>query len=157
MQPKDFSNVEPKLVIEEYFNGTFQGTGIFFDRFGNQKRSFIVDLVCSTKDGVTYFDENLTYENGEKLSRVYTIKKISDNYYEATADGVEGIAKIDSFGNVLRWKYTLLQDINGSIWRLNFDDWMFLQPNGVVLNRAKAYKWGIFLGELFMSVTKIKS
>ena len=38
---------------------------------------------------------------------------------------------------------------------MTFDDWMFLQEDGVVLNRAYASKFGIGLGEIFMSVQKL--
>ena len=39
-------------------------------------------------------------------------------------------------------------------WRVAFDDWMFLQPGGIVLNRATVTRWGIEVGTLTVSFAK---
>ncbi len=31
---------------------------------------------------------------------------------------------------------------------MSFDDWMFLQPDGILINRAKVRKWGFELGSV---------
>jgi hypothetical protein len=31
---------------------------------------------------------------------------------------------------------------------VKFDDWMFLQPDGILMNRARVTKWGIAIGEV---------
>jgi hypothetical protein len=36
----------------------------------------------------------------------------------------------------------------GSDWVLSLDDWMFLQPDGVLLNRATMSKFGFRVGEI---------
>ncbi len=43
-------------------------------------------------------------------------------------------------------------EIDGGTWRVQFDDWLFLQANGVIINRARIRKWGFDLAEvsLFM-------
>ncbi len=38
--------------------------------------------------------------------------------------------------------------------RVDFDDWMFLQPDGVLLNRAKIGNFGFNLGGRFLSVSR---
>ncbi len=37
---------------------------------------------------------------------------------------------------------------------MKFDDWMFLQPGGVVINRARVSKWGIDIGEVTLFFSK---
>ena len=37
---------------------------------------------------------------------------------------------------------------------MSFDDWMFLQPGGVLLNKAKMSKFGINLGQILISFSK---
>ena len=39
-------------------------------------------------------------------------------------------------------------------WRVSFDDWMFLQPDGVLVNRARVKKWGFEIGEVTLFFTK---
>ena len=51
-------------------------------------------------------------------------------------------------GNALNWTYTLDLPVGGSTWRVAFDDWMFLQPDGVMINRAKISKLGLEIGSV---------
>ncbi|MEW5755544.1 MAG: CIA30 family protein [Pseudomonadota bacterium] len=43
-----------------------------------------------------------------------------------------------------------IQCVDDKTWKVHFDDWMFLQPNGVLINRAKMSKFGIELGEVIL-------
>lgn len=155
MKPEDFANHEPALSLEKFFNGEVRGSGVFYDRFGSVKTSFVVTLHGVPSENGMTLEETLLYSNGERVDRTYHVRKISEHTYEASADGLVGNARIESYGNVLRWRYVLAQPIGSQVWHLRFDDWMMLQPTGVVLNRAKAYKWGIFLGEVFMSIERV--
>ena len=156
MKPEDFKDKALKLVPEEYFSGPTRGHGVFFNRFRNLKTSFIVDLVGSW-DGnkILSLKESLRYEDGTKSDRTFTITKLSDHEYSVEMADLDGPGKIEVFGNCMRWSYRLRQDVGGGkIVTLTFDDWMFLQEDGVILNRAYASKFGIDLGEVFMSVRK---
>ena len=42
MNIEKFGKNEPKLKLEDYFNGKTEAWGLFHDRFGNLKRSFKV-------------------------------------------------------------------------------------------------------------------
>jgi hypothetical protein len=61
---------------------------------------------------------------------------------------VVGTARGDAYGNAVNWRYDLDLRVNGKTWRMRFDDWMFLQPNGVLINRSRVSKWGIAVGEV---------
>jgi hypothetical protein len=39
---------------------------------------------------------------------------------------------------------------------VKFDDWMFLQPGGVLLNRARMSKFGVELGQVTLSFMKLE-
>jgi hypothetical protein len=47
--------------------------------------------------------------------------------------------------------------VGGSTWRVVFDDWMFLQPGGVMINRAKITKWGLEIGSVTLFFAKLGS
>ncbi len=154
MDVASFKDKAPPFRIEEFFKGRTIGEGIFFDRFGKVQTSFVVTLEGSYEGEIFNLKEDLVYENGEKLERIYRIKKLDDHRYEVTNADLVGPGLIESYGNTLKWTYTLNQKIGESIWALNFEDWMFLQPKGTVLNRAYASKLGIGIGEVFMSIRK---
>lgn len=155
MNIKNFESEKLSFKIEDYFQGKSEGTGVFFDRFGDLQRRFIVVLDTKTEGDITTMSEVLTYSDGEVNKRIFTITKKSEHLYEVTADGVVGTGTIESYGNALKWSYVLAQPIKGSIWHLTFDDWMFLQENNVVINKASAYKWGIHVGDVIMSLKKL--
>lgn len=55
-----------------------------------------------------------------------------------------------SAGNALQWTYTLLVEVDGKTWEVAFDDWMFLQPDQVVINRTEMSKFGLKVGDVTM-------
>ena len=65
-----------------------------------------------------------------------------------------GEASGQTAGNALRWNYTLRLPVDGKEYEVQFDDWMFQIDERVVLNRATMRKFGITLGEVFLSFTK---
>jgi len=153
MRPIDFSNNTPKFSIQDYFSTPRLGQGMFFDRFGTARTSFTAKLSGRNANGVLFLDELLTYSNGNTLKRTYVIKSIGENKFSLECPDLASPGTIEQSGNALQWKYSLKQDINGSIWTLKFNDWMFLQPDGeTVLNRAIASKFGIDVGEVLMTV-----
>tara|TARA_X000001036_G_C20257810_1_gene634901 strand:+ start:69 stop:644 length:576 start_codon:yes stop_codon:yes gene_type:complete len=154
MKTEDFIGQQPRLVLEDYFVGQTKAWGMFHDRFGNLKRQFLVDISGSWDGEMLILDENFVYADGEIDRRIWKITKINNNTYKGTADDVIGVAKGSTFGNALNWTYEMDLKVGGSSYRVKFNDWMYLQPNGVLLNRAEISKWGIQLGVVTLSFQK---
>jgi hypothetical protein len=154
MDPADFSDKEPQLVLEDYFLGNTSAWGIFQDRFGNLRRQFEVEIVGSMDDGVLVLDERFIYDDGERETRVWRIDRLSEGNYVGIADDVVGMAVGRANGNALNWKYDLDLKVGKRTWRVHFDDWMFLQSDGVLINRAKVTKFGLEIGEVTIFFSK---
>ena len=154
MKTEDFIGQQPRLVLEDYFVGQTKAWGMFHDRFGNLKRQFLVDIKGSWDGERLVLDENFVYADGEIDRRIWKITKINNNTYTGTADDVIGVAKGSTFGNALNWSYEMDLKVGGSSYRVKFNDWMYLQPDGVLLNRAEISKWGIQLGIVTLSFQK---
>lgn len=155
MRPVDFAGTEPQLVFEEYFQGKTRGYGMFFDRFGRAQLSFVIDLEGSWDGTTLTLDEHLKYDSGEELRRTFLITKVSPTQYEVRTEAVVGVGTIEVHGNTAKWTYRLRQQIGESEWVLRFDDWMHLQSDGMLLNRAYASKFGVEFGQVFMAVRKL--
>lgn len=155
MKPEDFAGREPRLVLEDYFEGKTKAWGMFHDRFGNLRREFVVDIT-GTWDGTTLtLDEEFDYADGEQDRRVWTIRKIDDNTYSGTAGDIIGEAQGRTFGNALNWTYDMDLKVGDGSWRVTFDDWMYLQPGGVLLNIAKVSKFGFEIGTVTLSFSQV--
>jgi hypothetical protein len=61
---------------------------------------------------------------------------------------VVGVAQGQAAGNALNWRYTLLLPVDGKVYEMQFDDWMYLMDDRVMLNKAVMSKFGIRLGEV---------
>ncbi len=159
MDIKKFEAATPQLVLEEYFAGKTRAWGIFEDRFGTLRRQFTVDIVGRWDGRTLVLDERFVYRDGERDRRVWTIEKVGPNRYQGRADDVIGVATGEAKGNALSWRYNMDLKVGDSTLRVHFDDWMFLQPDNVLINRARVSKWGVELGQvtLFFSKSTLKS
>lgn len=148
MKPEQFANQEPKLRVEEYFLGKTRGWGIFEDRFGDLRRQFVVDIDGAWEGDEFVMREHFTYSDGETDERVWRIRTTGADRYEGRAGDVVGAAEGQAAGNALNWRYVMDLKVGDGTWRVRFDDWMFLQPDGILLNRARVSKWGFAIGEV---------
>ena len=148
MSVEQYRDSTPQLVLEDYFLGETRAWGIFQNRNGDFERQFTVDILGKMVDGNLVLEEDFIYADGTLDRRVWTIKKIDGKHYEGRASDVIGHATGHVSGNALNWSYTLDLPYKDGTIEVQFDDWMFLQPDGVLLNKAKMTKFGFYLGEV---------
>ena len=148
MHISEFAEREPRLVIEEYFDGRVYAWGIFEDRFGRLRREFQVEIDGHWNGQELVLDEHFLYSDGETERRIWHIRPLGDGRYLGRADDIMGQAEGELRGNALNWRYQMDLKVGDGSWRVSFDDWMFLQPGGVMVNRATVRKWGVELGQV---------
>jgi hypothetical protein len=154
MNPRDFSDSSQRLDLFDYFQGHTLAWGLFEDRFGKLRRQFRVDI-SGTVDGDTLvLEEDFLYADGERQQRTWTITRNSDDTYTGRAADVVGEAHGETAGNALHWTYLMDLQIGDRQIRVAFDDWMFLQPDGVLLNRARVSKFGLEIGSVTLAFMK---
>ena len=155
MKVEDFAGREPRLVLEDYFLGTSKAWGIFQDRFGNLRRQFVVDIDGAWDGETLTLVEDFRYDDGETERRVWRIRKVGEHGYQGVADGVIGEAEGRAYGNALHWTYDFALKVGDGTWNVSFDDWLFLQPDGILINRAEVSKFGVTLGEVTLAFRKV--
>ncbi len=156
VQVQDYKNESPKLVLENYLNGDLEAHGFFQDRSGLIVKRFKVLMKASWINGVGTLDESFDYSDGTKSKRVWTLKKDGKGQYVGTASDVVGQAHGEVSGNAFRWHYTLDLPVGKSSYHVQFDDWMYLMDDEVMLNKSKMSKFGIYLGEVTLVFLKRK-
>ena len=157
-QISDYAQQKPVLDLRQYFNGTLDAYGIFTDRSGQVVKRFTVVMKCSWQgppgQEVGVLDEEFSYSDGSKDRRVWTLKRQPDGRYTGTAGDVLGEASGEEKGNAFRWGYTLKLPVDGRTIEVQFDDWMYLMDDKVMLNKAAMSKFGVRLGEVTLSFVK---
>ncbi len=154
MNMKQFENAENLLSLPQYFAGRTYAWGIFEDRFGQLRRQFRVTIDGRMEADTLILDEQFVYSDGSTEQRVWRIESTGPQRYKGTADDVIGSAVGEVAGNALHWRYQMNVAVGEGHWRVNFDDWMWLQPGGVLINRATVSKWGITLGTVTLFFSK---
>jgi hypothetical protein len=152
--PADYANEKPPLDLKTYFNGPLIAHGIFTDRSGKVVRRFTVKMVGTWTGNQGVLDEDFTYSDGKKEKRVWRLTDLGNGRYTGRADDVVGEAVGIAAGNALNWRYTLALVVDGRTIEVQFDDWMYLMDERVMLNKAAMSKFGIYLGEVTLSFYK---
>ncbi|MDW5441063.1 DUF3833 domain-containing protein [Polaromonas sp. SM01] len=157
-QLSDYAAEKPVLDMRAYFNGTIDAYGVFTDRSGKVVKRFTVVMSCSWQgppgEETGVLDEAFSYSDGSTDRRVWTLKRDADGKYTGTAADVAGQALGEEKGNTFRWGYTLKLPVDGRVIEVQFDDWMYLMNEKVMLNKAVMSKFGVRLGEVTLSFVK---
>ncbi|MDP3886964.1 DUF3833 domain-containing protein [Hydrogenophaga sp.] len=150
----DYAAQKPVLELRDYFNGTLDAYGIFTDRSGQVVKRFTVVMECSWQGDQGVLDELFSYSDGSTQRRVWRLQRLADGRFTGQADDVVGTAQGQQSGNAFHWTYTLALPVDGRVIEVQFDDWMYLMTDKVMLNKAAMRKWGVSLGEVTLSFVK---
>jgi hypothetical protein len=153
-QVQDYAAQTPVLELRDYFNGTLDAYGIFTDRSGQVVKRFTVVMTCTWTGDTGVLDEAFTYADGSTQRRIWRLTRHANGRYTGQADDVVGSAEGQQSGNAFHWAYTLALPVDGRVIEVQFDDWMYLMNDKVMLNKAAMRKWGVGLGEVTLSFFK---
>lgn len=158
----DHAQEQPRLDLRRYFNGTVDAYGVFTDRFGKVRRRFTVVMQCSWRGGAGreqgILDEDFLYSDGSREKRVWQLQREpgagGQGRYRGRAADVVGEALGEEQGNAFYWSYVLRLPVDGRVFEVRFEDWMYLIDERVMLNRASMGKWGLTLGEVTLTFVR---
>ncbi len=154
VQIDQYAQQQPALDLKTYFNGTLDAYGMFQKRSGEVIKRFHVVIDASWQGDVGTLDERFTYSDGTTQQRIWTITQTGPQSYTGTAADVVGQAVGERAGNALRWRYVLSLPVDDKVYEVDFDDWMFLMDDRIMLNRSTMSKWGFDLGEVILTFVK---
>ncbi len=150
----DYAAEKPVLELRDYFNGTLDAHGVFTDRSGKVVKRFTVVMKGSWQGDNGVLDEDFIYSDGSTQKRIWRLKRLGNGSYSGQADDVVGTAQGQQSGNAFNWTYTMALPVDGKVYEVQFDDWMYLMNDKVMLNKAAMSKFGFRLGEVTLSFTK---
>lgn len=153
-QVQDYAQERPRLDLREYLDGPLTAHGVFTDRSGKVLRRFTVQMTGRWQGDQGTLDEHFTYSDGSTQRRVWHLTHLGDGRYRGTADDVVGEALGQSAGNAFRWVYTLALPVDGRVWQVELDDWMYRIDEHTVINRSAMRKFGIHLGDVTLAFTR---
>ncbi len=151
---EQYRNETPTLDLRTYLNGTLDAWGVFQGRGGEVKKRFHVVIDAQWEGERGLLDERFQWSDGTQSQRIWRLTRQADGSFRGTADDVVGEAIGEVAGNALRWRYVLALPVDGKVYHVDFDDWMFLMDDKVMMNRSYMSKWGFNLGEVTLTFVK---
>jgi hypothetical protein len=152
---EEYAQEKPLLDLRQYFNGVVDAWGVFTDRQGKVVKRFTVVMQCqwtrSAQGEIGVLDEDFVYSDGTLQKRIWKLTHLGNGAYTGRADDVVGEAAGQTRGNAFQWRYTLALPVDGRVWHVSMDDWMFLMNDQVMINKARMSKWGFHLGDVTLS------
>jgi hypothetical protein len=150
----DKTGFAPALDLAAWFTGKTSASGLFEDRFGRLKRSFVVDVTGHpTGSGLT-LEEDFRYDDGVLERRVWRLQMEGGGRFTGTAADVVGHAEGLVDGRVARMSYTLMVPVGGRQIAMRFDDRMVLMPDNTLLACARVSKFSVAIGQVFIAFRK---
>ncbi|MEJ7746777.1 MAG: DUF3833 family protein [Luteimonas sp.] len=142
-----FDGASPAFDPIAYFEGPTHAWGVLESRDGTPKSRFRADLVGRRDAGALVLTQDFTFEDGRRQQRIWRFHRVDAHRYDATADGVIGVATGHVHGNAFRWEYTLQLTPGNPLTRVRMHHWMYLAGDGATLiNRVTIRKFGLQVG-----------
>ena len=135
-EPGGYAAEKPVLDLARYFNGTIDATASFRTAAARSSR-FTVVMQCPLGGHQGVLDEAFTYSDGSTQRRIWRLTRHADGRYTGTADDVVGQATGQTQGNAFAGNTPLALPVDGRIFHVDLDDWMYLIDERVMLNRAR--------------------
>jgi hypothetical protein len=148
-----YRDEKPVFDLATYFTGTVDGWGMFQDRSGQVVRRFTVRIDGTRNGNEITLDEHFEYSDGTKQNRVWKLVKDGDRY-TGTAGDVVGVGTGLQQGNAFNLRYVLALPVDGRVWHVDMNDWMYAIDEKTVLNRTAMSKFGFHLGDVTLSFRK---
>ncbi|WP_236588721.1 DUF3833 domain-containing protein [Amphritea japonica] len=150
----DYRDDKPVLELNRFFDGRLVAYGMVQSFSGKVTRRFKADITGQWQGDRGILDEQFYFSDGEQQSRCWKLVK-QGNRYQGTAGDIVGEASGEVQGNTLNWRYTLQVPVNGKVWDINLDDWLYLIDENNLINRTKLKKFGLTVGELTLHIRKL--
>jgi len=145
---EEYANTTPRFDIAEYFTGQTRAWGMVQDYSGEVQRRFTVDITGTFEGDTLTLDESFVFADGETDQRVWEFERVDEHHWIGTANDVDGQVDARQYGHAFHMRYPLDIDVGGRTLSFTMDDWMYLQPDGRLINRTAMRKFGLTLGEI---------
>lgn len=146
--PEDYAADGTVFDIRTHLNGPIICEGVIYGPTGRVSSRFVGEFDCSWDGNHGVMKEQFRYDDGSEQSRAWDLTLGNDGRIRALADDVQGEGTGQQKGNAVQLKYRFILPEKSGGHVLDTVDWMYLAPNGTIVNRSQFRKFGIKVAEL---------
>ncbi|WP_156874954.1 DUF3833 family protein [Sulfitobacter alexandrii] len=150
--PDDYSEGFPGFDLKTHLNGQMVCEGVIFGPMGRVTSSFVADFDISWAGDNGVMSERFRYNDGSVQDREWRIALGTDGAFTVRADDVPGEGHGHLSGSAAQLRYEIILPPESGGHRLQTVDWMYLTPQGTIVNRSQFRKYGIKVAELIATI-----
>lgn len=145
--PEDYAD-GPMFNMREVFDGPIECEGVIYGPTGRVTSRFSADFHAVWNGNIGTVKEEFRYDSGAVQHREWTFVLGNDGSIKAKAPDVIGEGAGMQMGSAVRLNYNIQLTENAGGHVLSTTDWMYLAPNGNIVNRSQFRKFGVKVAEL---------
>ncbi len=154
-RPRDYAAQEPRFDLRQHLNGPIKCEGVIYGPLGRVASRFTGDFEAHWEGNRGVMTEHFLYDSGNTQDREWRLELGNDGAIRAEADDLVGVGRGQQAGSAVQLNYSirLPEEAGGHV--LGVTDWMYLAPNGTVVNRSQFRKFGIKVAELVATMRRV--
>lgn len=146
--PSDYVEGQPQFDLRRHLNGPILCEGVIYGPLGRVTSRFVGEFDARWDGNSGVMKERFTYDNGSVQDREWHLRLGNDGSIKATAPDVVGTGTGTQMGSAVQLNYRIRLPDSAGGHVLDTVDWMYLAPNGTIVNRSQFRKFGIQVAEL---------
>jgi hypothetical protein len=155
-RPGDYRDTSPAFDIARVLGQSLICEGAIFGPTGRVAARFTAGMEGRFNGQVGEIDETFAFAGGGVQLRQWQIKMTGAQSFTATAADIIGTAVGEAEGHALCMRYRLRLSGKHAGQVVNVRDWLYLLPDGTVVNRSQMRKFGILVAELVATIRPVK-
>jgi len=153
--PEDYAEDATVFDIRTHLNGPIICEGVIYGPTGRVTSRFVGEFDCHWEGNRGVMKEHFRYNDGSEQTRAWDLTLGNDGRIKALASDVVGEGTGQQAGNAvqLKYRFRLPEKSGGHV--LDTVDWMYLAPNGTIVNRSQFRKYGLKVAELVATLRPV--
>ena len=150
--PDDYADDLLSLDLRERLRGSMICEGVIFGPMGRVTSSFVADFEIAWDGPRGVMDEHFRYHDGSTQKRQWVIILGEGGHFTAEAEDVPGGGRGVQSGSAVLMRYPIRLPESSGGHLLKTVDWMYLTPDGVIMNRSQFRMFGFKVAELIATI-----
>lgn len=148
-KPAELTGAGPAFDPIGFFTGHTHSQGVIESRSGSPTEWIVTDSHAETDpSGRLRMAQSLSFQDGSKQQRNWTLWRSGPDRFEATANDMVGTAHGETNGRVFHWQWVLARSPGNDLMNVTMNQWMYRLDDGSVMIRTTVTKLGIILAEV---------
>lgn len=148
-RPEFEANVPAQaLILEKTLAGRTTGEGAFINSITGDETKFSVVINGSWDGKILTLVEDFNYTDGTKERKTWRLTKTAEGRYNGTREDVIDTADVRQDGAGVRLDYYVTLSTGFGDIDVRFQDLLFLESDGTIVNRAVVSKFGLRVGRV---------